>query len=359
MTGLGEVGAGRGLVMTVRGPVAPEDLGIVMMHEHLLHDDVPNPCWYDPPARAVAEGWAEAAITMDRLGALQRSPFAMRENTRLTRRDPIREELAYFRASGGGTVVEVTSHGLVPDPEGLVEISAATGVHVVAGCGFYVDHSLPEGFAAWSTESVAERIIGDIRMGIGGTSVRAGIIGEVGTSDPITANEEKSLRAAAIAAVETGLAVMVHLGMTGEQAFPAFRILAAEGVPPARIIMNHMDEANDVDYSRRVADLGCIIEYDTFGSEWYYDTWGAYEPRDTERVAAIAELCRSGYADRITVSQDVFYKQNLRAFGGWGYSHFLDSVVPMLKKAGVSEDQLYCMVVETPRRLLAPIHSNG
>lgn len=349
----------RGTVMTVRGPVAPEELGVVMMHEHLLHDDVPYPCWYDPPPTAVAEGWAEAAITMDRLGALQRSPFAMLENTRLTRRDPIGTELAYFRKAGGGTVVEVTSQGLVPDPEGLLQISKATGVHVVAGCGFYVEHSLPKEFASWSTESVARRIIDDITKGIAGTSVRAGIIGEIGTSDPITANEEKSLRAAGMAAVETGLAVMVHLGMTGEQAFPAFRILTAEGVPPDRIIMNHMDEANDIDYSRRVADLGCIVEYDTFGSEWYYDTWGTYEPRDTERVAGLARLCDMGYADRLTVSQDVFYKQNLRAYGGWGYSHFLDSVVPMLKKGGVTDSQLHKMVVETPRRLLTTVRTGG
>jgi len=341
-----------GTAMTVLGPVAPEDLGIVMMHEHLLHDDVDRPCWYAPSDTAVREGWAEGPITMERLGALRRSPFEMLENTRLTRQDPIEGELARFREAGGGTVVEVTSHGLVPDPHGMKAIAEATGVHVVAGCGYYVEHVLPDGFEAWSVDDILARILADVRDGLNGSGVRPGIIGEIGTSEPMTANEEKSLRAAGIAAVETGLSVMVHLGMTTQQAFPAFRILTGEGVPADRIIMNHMDEANDLDYSRRVADLGCIVEYDTFGSEWYYDSWGTYEPRDTERVAAVAALCRDGYADRITVSQDVFYKQNLRAYGGWGYSHFLDSMVPMLRQAGVSDDDLRLMTVETPRRLL-------
>lgn len=339
--------------MTALGPVDVEELGIVTMHEHLLHDDVDCPCWFRPLAGDEGRRLADAPVTIELLGLLRRSPFGNRENTRLTCRDPIAPELERYRAAGGGTLVELTSRGLAPDPAGIAEISRTTGVHVVAGCGWYVEHVLGPEVDEFSTEEMAETIVRDLREGMNGTGVRAGIIGEIGTSIETTPRERKSLRAAGMAAAETGAAVMVHLGMTGEQAFPAFEVLTAEGVLPERIVMNHIDEASDVDYARRVADLGCVIEFDTFGSEWYYDTWGTWEPRDTDRVTAVAKLCLEGYSDRITLAQDVFYKQNLRAYGGWGYDHLLVTIVPMLRDAGVGEEDLKRMLIETPKRLLA------
>jgi len=313
--------------MTVLGPIEPDRLGDVLMHEHLLHDQVDDPCWFRPDPSPEVAAIAEAPMAMDILGYLTRSPFGNRDNCRLTRDDPIVDEVLRFKHQGGGTIVEVTSRGLMPDPEGVRAISEATGVHVVMGCGWYVDHVLPDDLLDRPIDDLATEIVADMREGILGTDVRAGIIGEIGTSAEITPREEHSLRAAARAAVETGDA-------------------------PDRVVMNHMDEANDLDYCRRVLDLGCVIEFDTFGCEWYYDTWGLWEPRDTDRVAQIAALCAEGHADRITLAHDIFYKQSLRAYGGLGYDHLHRSVVPMLLNLGVSEANLTAMFVDAPRRLL-------
>jgi len=169
----------------------------------------------------------------------------------------------------------------------------------------------------------------------------------------MTPNEEKALRAAGMAAVETGAAVMVHLEMGGEQAFPAFDVLTDEGVAANRIVMNHMDEARDtLDYCQRVAELGCGVQFDTFGSEWYFDDLGTWEPRDTERVEVLAALCRDGLTGQLTVSHDVFWKQHLRAYGGTGFDHILRSIVPMLQDAGVGDDDLDAILVQNPKRLL-------
>lgn len=339
--------------MTVLGPVDPDRLGDVLMHEHLLHDQIDSPCWFQQSSGSDSEWLADVPLQMEILGELMRSPFGNRENCRLARTDPIVDEVRRFADAGGGTIVEVTSRGLVPDPLGVREISAASGVHVVMGCGWYVDHVLPDDLADRSIDELAAEIIRDIRVGLEGTDVRAGIIGEVGTSQEITSREKVSLRAAGRAAVETGASIMVHLAILGHQAFPTFKILREEGVSPDRIVMNHMDEANDLDYCRRVIDLGCIVEFDTFGSEWYYDTWGSWEPRDVERVQQIAALCGEGLADRITIAHDVFYKQSLRAFGGFGFNHIHRSIIPMMRNAGVTSDNLSAMLVDTPRRLLA------
>jgi phosphotriesterase-related protein len=338
--------------MTVLGPIDPDRLGDVLMHEHLLHDQIDHPCWFQPEEGPEGCALADAPVSMPILGLLTRSPFGNRDNCRLARADPIEDEVRRFGAVGGGTIVEVTSRGLVPDPAGVRAISAATGVHVVMGCGWYVDHVLPDDLLDRAIDDLAAEIVADLRDGIEGGDVRAGIIGEVGTSVAITPREEASLRAAGRAAAETGASVMVHLAYLGHQAFEALRILTAEGAPADRVVMNHMDEADDLDYCRRVLELGCVIEFDTFGSEWYYDTWGLWEPRDTGRVDQLAALCAEGYGDRITLAHDVFYKQSLRAFGGLGYDHIHRSVLPMLERAGVGRDTLTAMLADTPRRLL-------
>ena len=53
-------------------------------------------------------------------------------------------------------------------------------------------------------------MIGDITTGADGTDIRCGLIGEIGTSDPVTDNEWKVLEASAITHHATGAAIQIH-----------------------------------------------------------------------------------------------------------------------------------------------------
>ena len=344
------------------GEVPADELGIVMMHEHILHDDVDAPSLLEPLPGLEGDWLRDAPVTMEILGKLWRHPLANRANVQLTRRDGIAEELALLRAAGGSTVVEASTVGFSPDPEGVAEISRKSGVLIIMGCGYFVDSMIPAWFDDLSVDQVAEGLIRDIREGIGGTTVRAGIIGEVGTSPDLTKREEKSLVASAMAAVETGVSVSVHLshsvapGASSHEAFEpgfeALRVLTREGLPPDRVICGHLDEARNVEYAARLIDQGCMVGYDTFGTEWYWDNWKTWEPHDSERVADVVELCRRGLHGSIVLSQDVAFKRHLHRFGGLGYDHLLVSIVPMLRDAGVTQEQLDAMLIAQPRRLL-------
>jgi phosphotriesterase-related protein len=61
----------------------------------------------------------------------------------------------------------------------------------------------------------------------------------------------------------------------------------------------------------------------------------------------------SGYIDQILLSQDVFVKSNLRAYGGWGYDHILTNVVPMLRRIGITDDQIHTMMAKNPEKVLS------
>jgi phosphotriesterase-related protein len=65
------------------------------------------------------------------------------------------------------------------------------------------------------------------------------------------------------------------------------------------------------------------------------------------------KLIERGYLNQILLSQDVCLKINLAKYGGMGYTHILKKVVPMIKDAGISEQQINTMLVDNPRRVLA------
>jgi phosphotriesterase-related protein len=347
-----------GEVMTVTGPVAAANLGVTLMHEHLLLDiDWPG-LWPD------ASAWpdlVDVPVGIETLGVLRRDPFALRDNARLDDVGLAVEEAARFRAAGGRTIVEVTSTGIHPDPAGLREIARATGLNVVAGCGWYVGPSHPAELAAADPGALARRLVADLTEGIGDSGVRAGVIGEVGTFNPIRPTERTSLLAAARAHRETGAAISVHLSSRdGGNVRQVVELLSSEGVDPRRVALGHIDLGIDQEDRYFAVDNGYNVQFDTFGHEHYYSVHpGAYayiwrDPRDFERVAWIEDLVRRGYVEHVLLSQDICVKTMLRRYGGFGYDHLLTNVVPMMReRSTITDGQIQVMLAANPARVLA------
>src|SRR6266853_4121373 len=191
-----------GRVMTVRGPVSAGDLGITFMHEHLFID---LSFLWDPPSYEWQKPLVDADINLANRGLLQVDPYVSRHNLVLDDLDVAVAELAPFRQLGGGSIVDLTITGIRPQPAKLREVSELTGLHIVAGCGYYTQRSHPPEVAALSESELLERLLHEIANGFGGTDVRPGIIGEIGTSSPVHPDEAKVLRVAAAAQARTGL----------------------------------------------------------------------------------------------------------------------------------------------------------
>ena len=338
-------------VMTVLGPVDAASLGITLPHEHIALD---ARTWFYADADPQRAAIANLPLRMDQLGLLRRNPMLSLDNLRLDDPDLASREVAAFKQAGGGAIVDLTVNGLHPRPEVLRRVSQATGLHIVAGCGFYVQSSHPPDMDRRSIDSLAAELIRALRQGIEGTEIRAGIIGEIGTSAPVGPNEAKVVRAAARAHLATGAAVNIHLEVGGQEGHTVLDLLAEEGMPLDRVVLSHLDQTlADPAYHRSLMDRGAYIEYDTFGSEFYYDQWATQERRDTERVAAITSLVAAGYVERLLLSHDIWLKMLLKAYGGWGYDHLLVNIVPQLLRAGLGEDQLQTMMVANPAGMLA------
>ena len=309
----------RGRVQTVRGPIDPADLGWVLPHEHTA-----IALWH------VQNRW---------------------DYWELRRDEPvIVDELAAFRAAGGGTIVDLTLSGVGRDPAWLVGLSEATELNVVMGAGWYRDAYYPAEalIDRRSVDSLADEIVREATEGVAETGIRPGIIGEIGTDKPwLSALEERVHRAAARAARRTGLAITTH-AVQSTVGLDQLDVFEAEGADLSRVVIGHADSNPSPDYHRAIVERGATIEFDFLGM-----SFTPLERHGEGRVVeSICDLLARGHAERILLSQDVCHDSQLKRYGGNGYTYLADAFLPRLREAGVSDDEIRTITVDNPRRLL-------
>ena len=337
-----------GKIQTVLGLIEPGQLGRTLMHEHVLCDIRP------PGTRSDNDLGPE--ITLENVWQLNYGRGIKRAGRKymLDLEDIAAREVQMMKHDGGDAIVELTCGGLSPDPAGLRRIAQGTGVHLVMGCGYYVnDYQDPKNHDR-PVDDFAQEMIGQIRHGAWGTDVRAGMIGEIGCQAPWTATEKRVMRAALLAAGETGAAINVHPGRDPDQPQEVADFIKAAGHPTERIVISHIDRTV-FDEARllKLADSGVTIEFDLFGQESsYYGLSDIDMPNDATRLKLIRALIDRGHLDRVVISHDICYRTRLASFGGHGYGHIFRNVVPMMKKRDYSEDEIDAILVDNPRRLL-------
>lgn len=333
-------------VETVRGPVRPGDLGPTLMHEHLLVD-----------TRTAAD--KEASHAAVPLG-LHNYYLARRNNDHpqclvLDSVSEAVDELAHFAAVGGRTVVEVTPVCLGRNPAGLVEISAASGVQVVMGAGFYDHDYHTDSVHELAVEQLAEVIVADCEEGVGAGQVKAGVIGEIGLSWPATDCEHKVLTAAARAQARTGRLLIVHPGR--DPAAPRWALDRAEdaGADPARVALAHLDRTlEDPAAVAELAGRGAYVSFDLFGSESSFYPYSDFAmPNDAGRLRLIRAVANLGQIAKVLVSHDIYAKTHLMRYGGEGYAHILRDVAPVMDRFGIDAAMRWQLLVDNPAAALS------
>ena len=202
-----------GKAQTVLGPVEPADLGTTITHEHLLvtlQHVAKEPA--DPSRRAAFH----APVTIETLGALRFGSQPSKDNLGLADELATIEEVQLYKQAGGCSLVDATSIGLGRNPGAIARISRATGLNIIMGSSYYVEENYPpECQVDTKTEDeIVDEIVHDIFEGVEETGVRAGLVGEVGCSTPLTDNERKVLRA-------SGRAQLADRGATDDPSRPA------------------------------------------------------------------------------------------------------------------------------------------
>lgn len=334
-------------VMTVAGAIPASALGVTLMHEHILND---CRCWWHAPKTPERQYLADSFVCIEILSELRQDPFVNKHNITLDDEPLAIVELKDFAAHGGQTVVEPTCQGIGRDPRALRRISKASGLNIVMGAGYYLGSSHPAKVAEMSIDQIADELVHEATVGVDGTDIKIGLIGEIGVSSDFTAEEEKSLRAAARAQRRAGLPLMVHLPGWFRLGHRVLDIVEEEGAELRHTVLCHMNPSHDdLTYQQELAIRGAFLEYDMIGMDFFYADQQVQCPSDEEAARAIVKLVEKGLIDRILLSHDVFVKIMLTRYGGNGYAYILKHFLPRLKRHGLSDRQLEILMRDNPR----------
>lgn len=319
-------------VNTVCGPVPSSELGVTLVHEHIV---------FGYP------GW-EGDLTM--------APFDRKEVVARTV-----QLMAELKAFGVRTVVDATPADGGRAPELCREISEKSGVHIVCATGYYFEAE--GGHAYWKFRSslcdirqeLYELFLKEVTEGIRGTGIKAGVIKVGSSKGAITDYEKAVFEAAARVQKETGVPIVTHTqeGTMGpEQA----RLLVEAGADPKRIQIGHMSDNTDIRYQIETLKHGVFVAFDRMGIQVL-----AGCPMDVERYAVLIGLVGIGYADRLMLSHDYVAhwlgrplkipEIALPLIGNWHPTHLFKNVIPALKAGGVTDAHIRTMIKENPRRL--------
>ena len=356
-------------IMTVLGPISPEELGFTSMHEHVLLD---LSVWRRKFAHLIPEdqrALGDQPLCLDNIGLVRRNYFLLEDNVHIDDEDVMTAEAADFKASGGSALVDMSVPGLRINLPGIQRISKKSGVHIVTTTGRYAEPSWPDRLRLLTLEEHAREMRAEIETGIEDTGIKAGHI-KIGMYD-LNEHEERALRAAGRVASETGLSVSIHPGSgIGNDGRRILRILVEEGTDPKRVVLAHSDSFFSeyelrnlalrpetwglrLDYAKELLDRGANLALDCFGHYWDVEFRNGVNQTDWQRLGGLVALIQKGYSSQIVLGTDVCLKMLVRRYGGEGYCRLTKSVVPTLRTLGVSDFDIRQMTVVNPARLLS------
>lgn len=315
-------------IETVNGPVAAEDLGITLIHEHLrFRDEATAVNW---PGRYDDAAALEVALEQTR-GA---------------------------QGHGVKTIVEPTAMFGGRDVGFMKRVADETGVNVVPCTGIYTYDYLPHYFENRDADQMAEHFVDDITKGCQGTEIKAAFLKCAADAAGVTENVEKVHRACARASLATGAPIMAHSMPAVGTGPKQVELFLEEGVAPEKIQIAHCGDSPDPEYVQGILDKGVYVGLDRYGLDMYL-------PMD-DRNRVTAELLRRGHAERLMISQDHTASidwfppevqeqlMNSPAIHNWSFTLVFEEVIPWLREEGVLDDAIFETVfVENPARWLA------
>jgi phosphotriesterase-related protein len=306
--------------------------GAVLFHEHLSYDN-------DFFTKLGSEGAPRPGSPL--AGPLP-SPNMMEDLDWMT------EEVQAAAKDGVSCIVDGGHADMGTDVEFLRLLSRKSGMPIVKGGGYYRQLTYPPRIAKMAEAELVEELVRHAR------DQRWGAFGEIGTSDDITPDERKMLRAVGKAHVRTGLPIFSHTA-NGKAALQQLDIFEAEGVDLNHLVIGHMCCYFDPNPWRQVhaaiAKRGAYVGFDRVGGE--------QAAADKPRVEMVMAFLEGGHESRALLASDFSFRTSSKRGGGGGVARAVTKFVPMLRQRGAKDDVLQRILVDNPRRFLAFVPKNA
>ena len=308
-------------VESVTGPIDLDDLGTTLIHEHLKVRSEPSGEQY---------------------------PHLYDEDEAFERVTKVARALV---DQGVKTIGDPSCMFLGRDIRFMRRVAEETGLQVVPCTGIYTYDYLPPYFQTRDADAMAACFVHDIETGIQGTEIKAAFLKCAVDEPGLTDDVERVLRAVAQVSLKTGRPIMAHSQPATRRGLEIMDVFDDEGIDPRKVQIAHTGDTDDLDYIEELLARGPWIGMDRYGLDIFLPT--------DQRNATVIELCKRGYANRMTLSQDAcatmdWYPPELKPqlAPEWDFTFLWRGVLPALSDGGVSDDEIDTMMRENPRAWL-------
>jgi phosphotriesterase-related protein len=315
-------------IQTAQGPIDSTSLGTTLMHEHIFFLSAEI-------MQNFPESWGD-------------------EEKRVA--DAI-ERLNQLKSVGVDSLVDLTVIGLGRYIPRIKRIAEHTKLNILVATGVYTYNDIPmyfhfrgPGTLLGGPELMADMFVRDITEGIADTGVKAAML-KCATDEPgMTPGVVRVLRAISQAHRRTGTPISTHTHAGTRRGLEQQRIFREEGVDLSRVVIGHCGDTTDLAYLEEIVSAGSYIGMDRFG----IDSILSFD----DRVNTVVRMCQRGHAGKMVLSHDAacfndwFPEEVTTAMlPRWNYVHIHNDVIPALKKAGVTDEQIKTMMVDNPRKI--------
>jgi phosphotriesterase-related protein len=306
-----EAPSAEGQIMTVTGPVPPEEVGPALPHEHILSRFGVAPARY--PDYDLKDLFDTVVPTLEAVASM-----------------------------GCDAIMDCTAAYFGRDPLVMHRLAEITGLRLVTNTGYYAaadDRYVPDHAYDETPAQLADRWLAEWTDGVDGTGVRPGFVKVAVDGGPLSDIDRKLVRAAAKTHRESGLTIAAHTSDNVPAAREQLAVLREEGVDPSAWIWVHAQNVSDLDALADAAEQGAWIEFDGIAP-------GDAIDRHVRLVRAMRER---GLLGRTLLSHDG------SSYPPEGteprpFDTLFRSFLPALRSAGFSAAEIRRLTVENPRR---------
>jgi phosphotriesterase-related protein len=303
--------AGDPFVMTVLGPIRPDEVGLALVGEHLQ---------WRPPGES------------DRHARLDDPAAALLD-------------LEAFFTVSGRTVVSATVAAAGRDIRALQWLAQHAPVHLVAASGF-------PGQAWIDGDAAATRAIGgierDLTEGMDGTRAKPGLLVAGSSGSSISLAEGAAVARIGELHRQSGTPVMTVAD--GAAIVPLFEAALAAGIPAGRTIISHAG-AIEPEEQLRLADAGAWLLFDGLGRDASVDVRLAKD---------VIRLSQAGRIERVLLSHGYDRRAWLTGYGGRpGLSYIVEQFAVMLLEEGMEALDVRRMLIDNAATALSNIASDS
>ena len=312
-------------VITVNGAIDSEELGLALIHEHIMVD------------------W---------IGADSTGYHRWDRNEIVERALPYLEEVKKY---GATSFLDCTPAYLGRDPYVLKQLAERSGLHILTNTGYYGvgnNKFVPKSAMTASPEDIAKIWIKEFKEGIDDSGVRPGFIKiSVENEETLSKMHTNLVKAAALTHLETGMAIVSHTGGDAP-ALAQLKVLKDMGVSPRAFVWTHAQNGTMKGY-HKAASLGAWISLDNINDR---PTNKSDSPGSIDWYAkTLLELKDNGILDHILISHDAGWYDVGDTNGGdyRGYTDLFTKLIPRLKENGFSHTDVDILLKRNPKRAYA------